>query len=159
MSDNNSQSASQIVAVNIGEFSEKISQSLTCSESKSGALRFAPMTRKSFALTAAGANLKGRALKVAHKAYRDKFASEAAGVVTASIASGKSIITSIGVNAKGTGGQIRVETAEHYARHDVEPSKRTPKATLTESDALAMIAKSKGMTVADLTAALELAAK
>jgi len=158
MSENNSQSQSQIVAVNIGEFSEKISQSLTCTESKSGALRFAPMSRKSFALTADGANLKGKALKRAHFAYLDKCANELNGVVAASIASGKSKVVGFTANAKGNGGNVRLETAEHFNRHDVGPSKRQLKLGLTEADALALIAKAQGISVDEVKAALELAA-
>lgn len=148
---------SQIVAVKISEFSEKITQSLVATESKTGAVRFAPMSRKSFALTAAGANLKGKALKRAHYAYLDKCASEANGVIAASLASGQSKVVGFTANAKGTGATVRLETAEHFGRHNPGESKRTPKAEVSESDALAVIAKAQGVSVEDVKAALSLA--
>lgn len=164
MNDNGNQSSQSNASapVAIGNFAESISQAITCTESAAGAMRFSPMSRKSFALTKLGADkdgkpLVGKALKRAHWAYLDECANEAQAAVAASIASGKSRVVGFTVNAKGTGGTVRLETAEHFARHEVgESTKQAP--AITEDKALAYIAKVKGITVAELQAALELTA-
>ena len=148
----------EIVAVGLTDFATKVSQSLVSHESKSGSIRMVPMTRKAFAETAAAANLKGQALKRAHWTYIQACTNELNGIIAQSIASGKSKVVGFTQNAKGTAGTVRLETAEHFSRHEVEPAK----VEMTQDDALAMIAKARGITVETLKetlkAALELAA-
>ena len=142
-------------------FDAKVSQAIVAKDLSSGAQSFRFMQRKAFALTKHaldenGNPLKGNALKRAHYAYLDKCASESGGEVVKQISTGQLRVTGWNVNANGNAGSIRVETAQHFARHQVKATEpKAPK--LTEDKVLEFIAKSKGVSVEDIRAALTLA--
>ena len=147
-----SEEKNQIVAFN----PEACELSLIAKELKSGATTYQPMKRKAFALTAAAVGLKGRALKRAHWDYMQKCAVSIAKDQAAKLAAGEIVPVRARVSKDGQTADVRYETADHFNRHAVEESKRAPK-QMTEDDALAMIAKARGITVEDLKASLELA--
>lgn len=130
---------------------ENVNSNLIARDSKTGATSWKPMSKKSFALTAEGCNLKGRALKKAHWAYLQRAASEMNSSLTAEIAAGRIMVTAVSVNKNRTAGSVKWETADHFVRHEVETvSKR-----LTESDALEMLSKKHGVDIAALIASLK----
>lgn len=140
-------------------FDSAVSNQLIAKDLKSGGHSFAAMGRKAFALTALaivdGKPLKGRALKKAHKAYCHKTGLEIGGEAGKSFTTGKLIPVSFKTNAEEDTVFIKAVTQARFdAMHKVPESKVQE---VTEQDALAMLAKSKGMSVADLVAALELA--
>lgn len=130
---------------------ESVENRLVARESKSGATSWKPMKRTEFALTENGAGLKGQALKRAHNIYLQNCAVQMNSAVTSEIAAGRVIVTGVTQNAKGTGGTMKFETADHFARHEVKQvSKR-----LTETDALELLAKKYGVDIAALVASLK----
>lgn len=139
-------------------FDAKVSNTLIAKDLSSGGVSFKPIGRKAFALTALaivdGKPLTGRALKVAHWKYLNECATQAAGAVAEQLAKGTLKVTGWSVNKDQSAGAIKYETAEHFSRHEVE--EKAPK-QLTEAEVLEMVAKSKGITVEELNAALELA--
>lgn len=101
-----------------------VSSALACNESKSGAQSWKPMSRKSFALTAAAVGLKNRALKRAYWEYVQQSASQLGAAVAHEVAAGRLVITGASLNAKGHGGALKWETAERFARHEPAAPKR-----------------------------------
>lgn len=121
-----------------------VSSALVCSDSKTGAQAWKPLSRKAFALTAAGCNLKGRELKKAHWAYLEQASAELGAAVTHEIAAGRIRITGANANAKGHGGALKWETAERFARHEPAASKK--------EDPYALLAAKLGISVEALKA-------
>lgn len=130
---------------------ESVGNCLVAREGKTGSTAWKPMNRKAFALTAEGQNLKGRALKSAHWQYLQRTASELNSAVSSEIAAGRIVVTAVSSNAKGTGGTVKFETANHFARHEVG----TVAKRLTETDALELIAKKYGVDIAAIVAQLK----
>jgi hypothetical protein len=131
--------------------------SLIAKDLKSGGCSYTPMGRKAFALTSLaivdGKPLVGRALKVAHWNYLQKCAVSLAKAQAASLAAGEIVPVRASVSKDGQTATVRYETAAKFSRHEVET--KAPK--MTEDDALELLAKSKGISVDDLKAALTLA--
>lgn len=123
-----------------------VSSSLACRDSESGAQAWKPLSRKSFALTAAGCNLKGRALKKAHWAYLQQAAMELNSGIAKEIAAGRIVLTGASQNAKGHGGSLKWETAERFSRHQPAAAKRV--------DPFEALAEKLGVTVDALKAKL-----
>lgn len=123
-----------------------VSSALVCRDSVSGAQAWKPLSRKSFALTAAGCNLKGRALKKAHWAYLQQTAVEFGAGVTREIAAGRMVLTGASLNAKGHGGSLKWETSERFSRHEPAAPKRV--------DPFDALAEKLGITVDALKAKL-----
>ena len=115
-----------------------VSSSLACRDGKSGAQSWKPMSRKSFALTAAaigpdGVALKNRALKRAYWEYVQQSASQLGAAVAHEVAAGRLVITGASVNAKGHGGALKWETAERFSRHEpAAPKKADPFVALAD---------------------------
>lgn len=130
---------------------ENVSSSLVARDSKTGATSWKPMSKKSFALTAEGEGLKGRALKKAHWAYLQRAASEMNSALTSEIVAGRIMVTAVSVNKNRTAGSVKWETADHFVRHEVA----TVAKRLTESDALEMLSKKHGVDIAALIASLK----
>jgi hypothetical protein len=108
-----------------------VSSALACNETKTGAQSWKPMSRKSFALTAAAVGLKNRALKRAYWEYVQQSASQLGAAVAHEVAAGRLVITGASLNAKGHGGALKWETAERFARHEpAAPKKEDPYALL-----------------------------
>lgn len=130
---------------------ESVENRLVARESKSGATSWKPMNRKDFAATAEGLDLKGNALKRAHRIYLQNCAVQLNSSVSSEIAAGRIIVTGVSSNAKGTGGTVKWETADHFARHEVKQVAKR----LTETDALELLAKKYGVDIAALVASLK----
>lgn len=130
---------------------ESVENRLVARESKSGATSWKPMKRTEFALTEKGNGLKGQELKRAHKIYLQTCAVQMNSAVTSEIAAGRVIVTGVTQNAKGTGGTMKFETADHFARHEVKQVAKR----LTETDALELLAKKYGVDIAALVASLK----
>lgn len=137
-------------SVALADFATKVSQSMVATTNKAGSTRMAPMTRKAFSDTKLAVGLKGQALKRAHWTYIQACTNELNGIIAQSIASGKSKVVGFTQNAKGTAGTVRLETAEHFNRHEVEAKK----VEMTQDDALALIAKAQNISVETLKLAL-----
>jgi hypothetical protein len=101
-----------------------VSTALVCADTKSGAQAWKPMSKKSFALTAAGAGLKNRPLKKAYWHYVQQASAEMGAAVTAAVASGKVVITRAGVSKKGDRGSLGWESADRFARHEPAAPKK-----------------------------------
>jgi len=101
-----------------------VSSALVCTDAKSGAQNWKPMSRKSFALTAAAVGLKNRALKRAYWEYVQQSASQLGAAVAHEVAAGRLVITGASLNAKGHGGALKWETAERFSRHQPAAPKR-----------------------------------
>ena len=146
---NQNQPQSAVVA-----FDAKVSQSLIAKDLASGATTFKPMSRVQYKTS--HPNLTGQALKRAHKAYCEACGTEAGGEIAKSITTQAIIPTGWTVNKAGDGGSIRFVTKARFDRLHTVNEVKAP--ALTEDKALAYIAKVKGITVAELQAALELTA-
>jgi hypothetical protein len=130
---------------------DSVNSNLVARESKTGATTWKAMSRKSFSLTLEAQGLKGRALKKAHWQYLQRTSSELNSAVSSEIAAGRIFVTSVSANSKGTGGTVKFETADHFARHEVgEIAKK-----LNETDALKMLSEKYGVDVAALVASLK----
>jgi hypothetical protein len=101
-----------------------VSSALVCTDAKSGAQAWRPMSKKSFALTAQGAGLKNRALKRAYWQYVQQASAEMGAAVTAAVASGKVVITGASVGKKGDRGSVKWESADRFARHEPAAPKK-----------------------------------
>lgn len=146
MSDNNSQQSS-IVA-----FDAKVSVALMAKDLKSGGTSFKPMNRLQFKQSALGANLKGQALKRAHKAYCNKAGLEIGGSAGKAFTTGDLIPVSFRTNAEENEVTIKAVTRERFdATHKAKVA-TTPE--ITQDDALALIAKAQGISVETLKLAL-----
>ena len=148
MNSNQTQTQSAVVA-----FDAKVSQSLIAKDLASGATTFKPMSRVQY--KACHPELTGQALKRAHKTYCEACGTEAGGEIAKSITTQAIVPTGWTVNKAGDGGSIRFVTK---ARFDKMHTVKEAKPTITENSALEYIAKAKGITVAELQAALELTA-
>lgn len=126
---------------------ENVSCALVARDTKTGATSWKPMSKKSFALTAEGCNLKGRALKKAHWDYLQLFASEMNSSLTAEIAAGRIMVTAVSTNKDRTKGAVKWETTNHFLRHEVG----TVAKRLTETDALEILAKKYDVDVNTIT--------
>lgn len=129
---------------------ENVNSNLVARDSKTGATSWKPMSKKSFALTAEGCNLKGRALKKAHWDYLQRSASEMNSALTAEIAAGRIMVTAVSTNKNRTAGAVKWETTNHFLRHEVG----TVAKRLTETDALELLAKKYGVDIAAIVANL-----
>lgn len=121
-----------------------VSSALVCRDSESGAQAWKPLSRKSFALTAAGCNLKGRELKKAHWAYLQQAAMELNSGIAKEIAAGRIVLTGASQNAKGHGGSLKWESAKRFSRHEPAAPKRV--------DPYEALAEKLGITVDELKA-------
>jgi hypothetical protein len=101
-----------------------VHSALALTAAKSGAQAWRPMSKKSFALTAAGAGLKNRALKRAYWQYVQQSSAEMGAAVTAAVASGKVVITRTSVGKNGDRGSLGWESADRFARHEPAAPKR-----------------------------------
>lgn len=130
---------------------ESVENRLVARETKTGATSWKPMTRKAFALTEEGCQLKGAALKRAHWNYLQNCATQLNSSVSSEIAAGRIIVTGVSSNSKGTGGTVKWETADHFARNEVKQVAKR----LTETDALELLAKKYGVDIAAIVANLK----
>ena len=96
---------------------ESVNSSLVCRDSKTGNHSWRALNRKAFSELAENEGLKGRALKKAHWDYLQRTSSELGAAAASKIASQEIVITGVSSNAKGTGGTLKFETADHFARH------------------------------------------
>lgn len=130
---------------------ENVDCSLVARDTKTGATSWKPMSKKSFALTAEGCNLKGRALKKAHWDYLQHFASQMNSSLTAEIAAGRIMVTAASMNKDRTKGSVKWETTNHFLRHEVG----TVAKRLTETDALELLTKKYGVDISAIVANLK----
>lgn len=141
----------------IQSVSAKKELGLIVSNMKSGGQVHRTMNRKAFALTSEGAGLKGKALKKAHYNYLARCAKVESTATAALIADGKIKIVGHTCNKARSGGTLRWVDADAFEAKDPGEAKRT--STISEDEALKALASVKGITVDELVAALELAAK
>lgn len=131
---------------------ESVNASLVCKETKSGAMSWKPISRKAFSETSEAQGLKGRALKKAHWDYLQRASGELNAAVSSEIASGRIVITGVSSNAKGNGGSVKFELADHFARH--EATEKVAK-KMTETDAFKLLEAKYGVDMSAIIAQLK----